>query len=364
MDIDPRTFKINAPIPWLVWPETQSLIRVFTDAGFDIRFDGGCVRDALLRVRPNDIDMVVAATPDAIGAALAKNSISYKVLDPETGLISADINQRLFDIVSLNRRLEVEKIPNASLSLEEQWQQDARLRDFTITAMYLRTDGELIDYFHGTEDLKEGRIRLIGDAEIRIKRDFSLILRYFRMQALYGKQEPDAAILAIIRKHIRSIENNPSKYIGREMQKFLRAAKPYSMLNSLLDHKILPYAFGFGIRDCEPIKNLEIIEAQMKRKAIPGIRLMALMARAELPVEQALDLIMQRWDFNEQGKKSMRLIAQALPMIATSMPLSEINRLRQEMGESFDGTIMLRWALEGNLQAAEAIYSPMLSTPA
>jgi tRNA nucleotidyltransferase/poly(A) polymerase len=361
MDIHARTFTVNSPIPWLAWPETKALIHAFTEAGIDIRFDGGCVRDALLNRRPHDIDMVVAASLDTIHAQLKKHDIAFQVLDPLSGLIAVDIDKRFYDIVSLYQRLTADKIPTASLSLEEQWQQDAKLRDFTLNAMYLTPDGQLIDYFHGAEDLKEGRIRFIKDPEASMKEDGDRILRFFRMQALYGKQEPDSALLALIRKHIHSVADAPAEFIQKEMQKFLRAPKPYAMLKSLIDYKILPYVFGFGIIDCEPIRNLEIIEEQMKRKAIPGIRLMGLMMRAELPPEQALDNIMQRWNFNAQGRLEMQRIAQALVRIDPSTPLSELKQLRQEMGESFDGTIMLRWALEDDTAAAETIYLPMLA---
>lgn len=49
-------------------------------------------------------------------------------------------------------------------------------------------DGTVYDYFNGIEDLKNKRIRFVGDAATRIQEDFLRILRYFRF---YGRIAAD-----------------------------------------------------------------------------------------------------------------------------------------------------------------------------
>ena len=41
-------------------------------------------------------------------------------------------------------------------------------------------DGTIYDYFNGTEDLTERRVRFVGDPTARIQEDYLRILRYFR----------------------------------------------------------------------------------------------------------------------------------------------------------------------------------------
>jgi len=41
-------------------------------------------------------------------------------------------------------------------------------------------EGTVYDYFNGIEDLKQRRIRFVGDAVQRIREDYLRILRYFR----------------------------------------------------------------------------------------------------------------------------------------------------------------------------------------
>jgi tRNA nucleotidyltransferase (CCA-adding enzyme) len=41
-------------------------------------------------------------------------------------------------------------------------------------------DGTVYDYFNGIEDVKNRRVRFVGNPEDRIQEDFLRILRYFR----------------------------------------------------------------------------------------------------------------------------------------------------------------------------------------
>jgi tRNA nucleotidyltransferase/poly(A) polymerase len=47
--------------------------------------------------------------------------------------------------------------------------------------LYLDFNCTVTDYFNGIEDLKNKKLRFIGDANIRIKEDAFRILRYLRM---------------------------------------------------------------------------------------------------------------------------------------------------------------------------------------
>ena len=46
--------------------------------------------------------------------------------------------------------------------------------------MFLDFDGTVTDYFNGIEDLKNKKVRFIGDPDKRIKEDYFRILRYFK----------------------------------------------------------------------------------------------------------------------------------------------------------------------------------------
>ncbi|EJS89979.1 poly(A) polymerase, partial [Pasteurella multocida subsp. multocida str. Anand1_cattle] len=63
-------------------------------------------------------------------------------------------------------------------------EQDAERRDFTVNALYYNPqDNTLRDYFHGIEDLKAGKLRLIGDPVKRYQEDPVRMLRSVRFMA-------------------------------------------------------------------------------------------------------------------------------------------------------------------------------------
>ena len=57
---------IPAKTGFLNDPEAQRVCRVITDAGYDVYFVGGCVRDAVLGKPDSDVDMSTNARPEQV----------------------------------------------------------------------------------------------------------------------------------------------------------------------------------------------------------------------------------------------------------------------------------------------------------
>jgi tRNA nucleotidyltransferase (CCA-adding enzyme) len=104
------------------------------------------------------------------------------------------------------------------------WLLDANRRDLTINAMFLGIDGSVYDYFYGFEDLKDRRVRFVGDADKRIKEDFLRILRYFRF---YGRiatspEEHEPETLKIISDNAEGLKRISGERIWVELKKILQ----------------------------------------------------------------------------------------------------------------------------------------------
>ena len=67
-------------------------------------------------------------------------------------------------------------------SLEE----DSKRRDFTINSIYCDINGNIEDPNNGIEDLKNNKIRFIGNIEQRINEDYLRILRFYRFSIILG----------------------------------------------------------------------------------------------------------------------------------------------------------------------------------
>ncbi|TYL23253.1 CCA tRNA nucleotidyltransferase, partial [Streptococcus pyogenes] len=64
-------------------------------------------------------------------------------------------------------------------SLEE----DLKRRDFTVNALALDENGQVIDKFTGLQDLEQKRLRAVGEAADRFEEDALRIMRGFRFAA-------------------------------------------------------------------------------------------------------------------------------------------------------------------------------------
>lgn len=64
--------------------------------------------------------------------------------------------------------------------------EDQNRRDFTINSMAQAEDGSIMDPFNGQKDLKEGRIRCVGDTRERLQEDYLRIMRAIRFTITKG----------------------------------------------------------------------------------------------------------------------------------------------------------------------------------
>lgn len=169
----------------IITPDLVALRSRFNSAGFDIRLVGGCVRDLMAGIRPKDVDLCTDATPDEQLRIYREAGIRYVETGIEHGTITVVLDGVPYEITSL--RLDVETDGRrATVAYTRDWIKDLERRDFTINAMSLTFDGELVDPFNGLGDLREGLVAFVGNAEDRIREDYLRILRWFRFRGRFG----------------------------------------------------------------------------------------------------------------------------------------------------------------------------------
>ena len=152
----------------------------------EIRYVGGCIRKILNNEEVDDIDLATNLEPEETMAALRKNHIDFYETGLKHGTITAVINEKKFEITSLREDVNTDG-RHAIVKFSKNWKDDASRRDFTINSMYADLEGNLFDPFNGLNDLREGKIKFIGDPDLRIKEDYLRILRYVRFHLTYSK---------------------------------------------------------------------------------------------------------------------------------------------------------------------------------
>ncbi len=205
---------------WLKAAETEALVKAFEKAAAPLRFVGGAVRDSLLKRTVQDVDAATPAKPEAVKALLEKANIRAIPTGIEHGTITALLGDRHFEITTLRKDLACDG-RHAEVEYTQDWEEDARRRDFTVNALYAEPSGSVHDYVGGLAHLNPLQILFIGDAGDRIQEDALRILRFFRFCAQLAAKETDEAALAACKKHAGMIGDLSGERIAQEMLKLL-----------------------------------------------------------------------------------------------------------------------------------------------
>jgi poly(A) polymerase len=180
---------------WLRSPAITSVFAALTKGGAEVRVVGGAVRNALLERPVRDIDLATTATPDEVVRLVQAAGLAAHPTGIDHGTVTVVAEKQPFEVTTLRRDVETDG-RHAVVTFTTSWEADAARRDFTINALYCALDGTIYDTVGGLADLRQRRVRFIGDAEARIREDYLRILRFFRFTAEYGNGQPDAAGLA------------------------------------------------------------------------------------------------------------------------------------------------------------------------
>lgn len=187
----------------------------FEDRGFPLFIVGGTSRDLLLGERPSDFDFVTSATPDQERLFLPEADYSFA----KFGSIKLKANGVEVDITTFREEGEYKDFRHPSyIRFIDSPERDSMRRDFTINALYMDKDGNVLDFHNGLQDLRGRLIRFIGDPRARIEEDPLRILRAERFAKRLGFTIEDQTKEAMdeLRPLLKKL--NPFK-VKQEMEK-------------------------------------------------------------------------------------------------------------------------------------------------
>lgn len=233
------------PQPWMTAPETMAVIAALTAEGAQVRFVGGCVRDAVIGRPVQDIDIATHDPPERVMALLERARIEAIPTGLQHGTVTAVVGSSHFEVTTLRR--DVESFGrHARVEFTDDWIADAARRDLTINALSCAPDGRLFDPFGGLADLEAGRVRFVGDAASRIREDVLRLLRFFRFYAHYGKPPPDAEALEAARELAPLLPTLSGERVRGETLKLLAAPDPAPVVALMRDQGVLVHFLAEG----------------------------------------------------------------------------------------------------------------------
>jgi poly(A) polymerase len=227
-----------APQPWMDLPETRAVVAALTRDGAEVRFVGGCVRDALAHRPVTDIDIATHDPPEKVIALLEAAGIRAVPTGIAHGTVTAVIGSRHYEITTL--RIDVETDGRrAKVAFTDDWVADAARRDFTINALSCSPAGDVYDPFEGMADLAAGRIRFVGRAVERIREDALRLLRFFRFQATFGHPPPDPEAIDACRTLAPLVDGLSGERVRSELFRILLAPDPASAISLMRGERVL-----------------------------------------------------------------------------------------------------------------------------
>ena len=170
---------------WLTAGALSRLLGVLDGNGEEARAVGGAVRNALIGMPVEEIDVATTAVPDEVVRRVSAAGFKPVPTGIEHGTVTVVIDKHPFEVTSLRQDVETYG-RHAKVAFGRDWKVDAERRDFTINALSASRDGTVHDYVGGLADLDARRVRFIGDPAKRIEEDYLRILRFFRFHAAYS----------------------------------------------------------------------------------------------------------------------------------------------------------------------------------
>ena len=295
----PQEFELARPV-----------LQTIERAGYEAYFVGGSVRDTILGKAIHDVDIATSAYPDEI-KHLFKRTVdtgiehgTVMILDHGTGYETTTFRSestytdfRRPDHVTFVRSLA----------------EDLKRRDFTISALAMRENGEVIDLFDGLTDLKQRRIRAVGNAQERFHEDALRMMRAVRFASqLDFTIVPETA--AAIAAHAQLLAKIAVERTQVELLKLFTGKAPQSGLQPFLTTGLWQYCPTFSDHEAA----LKDVCHRLTTGTPDETTTWTLLVRAFDLSESEVGPFLKQWKTSNQMITAVQTAARAATSLATA----------------------------------------------
>ena len=217
---DPAT-TVEGTIP----AATRELLETLWAEGHAAYVVGGSLRDVVLGRRPADWDLASDALPERV-VALFPGS----VYENRFGTVAVLRDGEAFEVTTFRSDHDYADFRRPHrVEFGDTIELDLARRDLTVNAMaWGARPGErpgLVDPYDGVRDIRERRLRAVGDPDKRFEEDALRMVRTVRLAATLSFEiEPRTA--AAIRLHAELVRHLSGERIAAELDKLLALAAP------------------------------------------------------------------------------------------------------------------------------------------
>lgn len=283
--------------------ETQGyeLLRQLTEAGHEAVIVGGYVRDQFLGKKVNDLDIATSAKPEEV-MALFSHTVPTGL---QHGTVTVIQSPFTFEVTTYRKESHYEQFRRPGrVEYVSDLHEDLQRRDFTMNAMAMDLDGQLIDPFHGSKDLEAGKLRCVGEAPVRFQEDALRMLRCIRFAATYDLSIVDETWQGLL-QYRQLLVHIAMERVRAELDKMIEGDHPEIALkllqqSDLLNHLKVPINLNALFNGLPTQVEWMKLDSPLLRWAYIGIS-------SQLPIEE-LQFIFKSLTFSNEKLKHILTI--------------------------------------------------------
>lgn len=324
------------------------ILRTLQEAGYEAYFVGGSVRDILLNKPIHDVDIATSAFPAEV------KELFHRTIDVgiDHGTVMVVTKEETYEVTTFRTESTYQDYRRPDhVEFVRSLKEDLKRRDFTINALAVGIDGEVIDLFDGLADLRNKILRAVGNPHERFHEDALRMMRALRFVSQLGfTMEPQT--FEAIREYHSLLAKISVERINVEFVKLMMGSFREAGLRSFVESEC--YIYCPGLR--ESGESL-LAFADLKGPAIPTERQAwaLLMSRLKLTSED-IRKFMKEWKCSNQLTKEVIQMVPALEFrLAYEWDNWSLYQLGRELALSVE-YLLQYFDHEPNLEKVRLLY--------
>lgn len=220
--------------------DVSFILKRLNDAGYSAYVVGGCVRDASMKRDPHDWDITTSAKPDQVEKVFEDHKIIETGL--KHGTVTVMRNGEGYEITTyrIDGDYSDGRHPD-SVAFTGDVVEDLKRRDFTMNAIALDNNGDVVDPFDGCSDIYSRKVRAVGSPVDRFNEDALRIMRAIRFAAVFDFEIDDETKWAIFKLY-PNLKKVSKERINAELIKMAKSPRFFRVLSDYAP--ILAYVMG------------------------------------------------------------------------------------------------------------------------
>ena len=214
----------------------KNILKKLNDNGYDAYIVGGYIRNYLLNINTNDIDICTNALPKDIIKLFNLNN-NKQVL---YGCVNIKTKKYNIDITTYRKESDYRNHSNFKSEYINDLKKDLKRRDFTCNTLLMDKDSKIYDYYNGINHINNKLLKCVGNIEEKLTNDPLRILRAIRIATLYDFKIDDD-ILNFITNNKSLIKEISFYRKKEELDKILSNKNSIKGLKLIKDLGLLSY---------------------------------------------------------------------------------------------------------------------------